>query len=90
MEHFLHLLEGKDGVSDRQCFMERSTPNMQYKAWRNDPEVDAEVQFVYKLAKIMHILHYLLICIFVNQRHVYLVVKVYLCYQLFPILCSPK
>lgn len=45
LEHFLHLLEGKDGLMDRQCFMEKSTPNMQYKAWRHDPEVDSEVQF---------------------------------------------
>lgn len=38
LEHFLHLLEGKDGVMDWQSFMERSTPNMSYKAWRHDPE----------------------------------------------------
>ncbi|TKY71138.1 StAR-related lipid transfer protein 7 [Spatholobus suberectus] len=38
LEHFLHLLEGKDGVMDWQSFMERSTPHMQYKAWRHDPE----------------------------------------------------
>ncbi|RDY10652.1 StAR-related lipid transfer protein 7, mitochondrial, partial [Mucuna pruriens] len=39
LEHFLDLLEGKDGVMlDWLCFMERSTRNMQYKAWRLDPE----------------------------------------------------
>ncbi|KAF1873381.1 hypothetical protein Lal_00027419 [Lupinus albus] len=38
LEHLLHLLEGKDGVIDWQCFMEKSTPNMQYRAWRHDPE----------------------------------------------------
>ncbi|XP_027914253.1 uncharacterized protein LOC114173824 [Vigna unguiculata] len=43
LEHFLHLLEGKVGLMDRQCFMERSTPNMQYKAWRHDPETGPTV-----------------------------------------------
>ncbi|KAL2594863.1 hypothetical protein AAZV13_11G007400 [Glycine max] len=43
LEHFLHLLEGKDGVMDWQSFMERSTPNMQYKAWRYDPETGPTV-----------------------------------------------
>ena len=45
LEHFLHLLEGKDGVMDWQSFMERSTPNMQYKAWRHDPEVQFSSHF---------------------------------------------
>jgi len=45
LEHLLHLLEGKDGEIDWQSFMERSTPNMQYKAWRYDSEVDFDVQF---------------------------------------------
>jgi hypothetical protein len=45
LEHLLHLLEGKDGVMDWQSFMERSTPNMQYKAWRYDSEVASDVQF---------------------------------------------
>lgn len=39
LEHFLHLLEGKDGVMDWQSLMERSTPNMTYQAWRHEPEV---------------------------------------------------
>ena len=30
---------------DWQSFMERTTPTMQYQAWRHDPEVDSEVQF---------------------------------------------
>lgn len=45
LEHLLHLLEGKDGVMDWQNFMERSTPNMKYKAWRYDSEVDSDLQF---------------------------------------------
>lgn len=45
LEHLLHLLEGKDGVMDWQSFMERSTPNMQYNAWRHESEVDSNVQF---------------------------------------------
>lgn len=45
LEHLLHLLEGKDGVMDWQSFMERSTPNMQYQAWRHESEVDSDVQF---------------------------------------------
>ncbi|PNY14057.1 hypothetical protein L195_g010728 [Trifolium pratense] len=43
LEHLLHLLEGKDGVMDWQSFMERSTPNMQYKAWRYDSETGPTV-----------------------------------------------
>ncbi|RZC31555.1 StAR-related lipid transfer protein 7, mitochondrial isoform B [Glycine soja] len=43
LEHFLHLLEGKDEMMDWQSFMERSTPNMQYKAWRHDPETGPTV-----------------------------------------------
>ncbi|OIV94983.1 hypothetical protein TanjilG_22180 [Lupinus angustifolius] len=38
LEHLLHLLEVNDGVMDWQCFMEKPTPNMQYSAWRHDPE----------------------------------------------------
>ncbi|CAL0332069.1 unnamed protein product [Lupinus luteus] len=38
LEHLLQLLEGNDGVMDWQCFMEKPTPNMQYSAWRHDPE----------------------------------------------------
>lgn len=41
LEHLLRLLEGKDGEIDWQSFMERSTPNMQYKAWRYDSETGA-------------------------------------------------
>lgn len=46
---------------DWQSFMERSTPNMQYKAWRYDSEVDSDVHFqshadiVYKLSKNVHV-----------------------------------
>ncbi|CAL5208497.1 unnamed protein product [Lathyrus oleraceus] len=43
LEHLLHLLEGKDGVMDWQNFMERSTPNMKYKAWRYDSETGSTV-----------------------------------------------
>ncbi|KAF7837527.1 stAR-related lipid transfer protein 7, mitochondrial [Senna tora] len=43
LEHLLHLLEGKDGVMDWQCFMERSTPNMSYQAWRHEPETGPTV-----------------------------------------------
>ncbi|XP_057762020.1 uncharacterized protein LOC130982161 [Arachis stenosperma] len=38
LEHFLHLLEGNDGEMDWQSFMEKTTPTMQYQAWRHDPE----------------------------------------------------
>ncbi|KAF1861335.1 hypothetical protein Lal_00014061 [Lupinus albus] len=38
LEHLFHLLEGNDGAMDWQCFMEKPTPNMQYSAWRHDPE----------------------------------------------------
>ncbi|XP_057450222.1 uncharacterized protein LOC130741360 [Lotus japonicus] len=43
LENLLHLLESKGGVMDWQCFMERSTPNMQYQAWRHDPETGPTV-----------------------------------------------
>lgn len=67
LENLLHLLESKGGVMDWQCFMERSTPNMQYQAWRHDPEVDSVVQLslhadiVYNLTK-----SYLCLIIMVN------------------------
>lgn len=44
LEHLLHLLKGKDGVMDWHCFMDRSTPNMSYQAWRHEPEVGSEFQ----------------------------------------------
>lgn len=43
LEHFLHLLEGKDGEMDWQIFMERTTPHMQYQALRHDPETGPTV-----------------------------------------------
>lgn len=39
LEHLLHLLEG-NGEMEWQCFMDKSTPNMAYQAWRHEPEVD--------------------------------------------------
>ncbi|KAI4317963.1 hypothetical protein L6164_025783 [Bauhinia variegata] len=38
LEHLLHLLEGKDGEMDWQSFLEKSTPNFSYQAWRHEPE----------------------------------------------------
>lgn len=43
LQHLLHLLEGKDGEIDWQSFMERSTPNMAYQAWRHEPETGPTV-----------------------------------------------
>ncbi|XP_042513427.1 uncharacterized protein LOC122088287 [Macadamia integrifolia] len=37
-QHLLYLVEGRDGDISWQSMMERSTPNMQYHAWRHDPE----------------------------------------------------
>jgi len=39
LDHFLHLLDGKDGELSWQSMMERNTPNMAYQAWRYEPEV---------------------------------------------------
>ncbi|ERN01408.1 uncharacterized protein LOC18429490 [Amborella trichopoda] len=39
LEYLVHLLEGKDGETTWQSFMEHSTPNMTYQAWRHEPEV---------------------------------------------------
>lgn len=41
LEHLLHLLEGKDGPIEWQCFLEKSTSNMGYQAWRYEPQVDS-------------------------------------------------
>ncbi|CAI9118281.1 OLC1v1019825C1 [Oldenlandia corymbosa var. corymbosa] len=38
LEHLLHLLDGKDGEMAWQSMMERSTANLQYQAWRHEPE----------------------------------------------------
>ncbi|XP_061354434.1 uncharacterized protein LOC133299050 [Gastrolobium bilobum] len=43
LENLLHLLDGKDGVMDWQIFMDRTTPSMQYQAWRHDPETGPTV-----------------------------------------------
>lgn len=39
LEHFLHLLDGKDGEMAWQTMMDRSTSNFTYQAWRHEPEV---------------------------------------------------
>ncbi|KAK4365963.1 hypothetical protein RND71_013843 [Anisodus tanguticus] len=39
LEHFLHLLDGKDGEMAWQTMMERSTSNFTYQAWRHEPEM---------------------------------------------------
>ncbi|KAM3233573.1 hypothetical protein P3L10_018932 [Capsicum annuum] len=39
LEHFLHLLDGKDGEMAWQIMMERSTSNFTYQAWRHEPEM---------------------------------------------------
>nr|GMD80284.1 stAR-related lipid transfer protein 7, mitochondrial-like [Ipomoea batatas] len=38
LEHFLLLLDGKDGEMAWQSMMERSTSNMTYQAWRHEAE----------------------------------------------------
>ncbi|KAK8527698.1 hypothetical protein V6N13_085508 [Hibiscus sabdariffa] len=38
LAHLLHLLEGKNGEMEWQRMMERTTSNMSYQAWRQDPE----------------------------------------------------
>ncbi|XP_039046361.1 uncharacterized protein LOC120186532 isoform X2 [Hibiscus syriacus] len=38
LTHLLHLLEGKDGEMEWQRMMERTTSNMSYQAWRQEPE----------------------------------------------------
>ncbi|KAJ4969539.1 hypothetical protein NE237_016240 [Protea cynaroides] len=38
LQHLLYLVEGRDGDISWQSMMERTTPNMQYQAWRHDPE----------------------------------------------------
>ncbi|XP_043687726.1 uncharacterized protein LOC122638937 [Telopea speciosissima] len=38
LQHLLYLVEGRDGDISWQNIMERSTPNMQYQAWRHEPE----------------------------------------------------
>ncbi|KAJ0982398.1 hypothetical protein J5N97_010653 [Dioscorea zingiberensis] len=38
LEHLLHFLDGKVVDSTWQQFMERTTPNMVYQAWRHEPE----------------------------------------------------
>ncbi|KAK5844106.1 StAR-related lipid transfer 7, mitochondrial [Gossypium arboreum] len=38
LAHLLHLLEGKDGEMEWQRMMERTTSNMSYQAWRQEPE----------------------------------------------------
>ncbi|CAL1396472.1 unnamed protein product [Linum trigynum] len=43
LEHLLYLLEGKDSQMDWQCFMERTTPNMSYQAWRYEPQTGPPV-----------------------------------------------
>ncbi|VFQ85384.1 unnamed protein product [Cuscuta campestris] len=40
LEHFLQLLDGKDGEIGWQCMMERSTSNLTYQAWRHESEAD--------------------------------------------------
>ncbi|MBA0675773.1 hypothetical protein Goari_017298, partial [Gossypium aridum] len=37
LAHLLHLLEGKDGEMEWQRMMERTTSNMSYQAWRQEP-----------------------------------------------------
>ncbi|CAN4125215.1 unnamed protein product [Withania somnifera] len=39
LEHFLHLLDGKDGEMAWQPMMDCSTSNFTYQAWRHEPEV---------------------------------------------------
>lgn len=39
LEHFLHLLDGKDGEMAWQTMMDRSTSNFTYQAWRHEPEI---------------------------------------------------
>ncbi|XP_055830369.1 uncharacterized protein LOC129899426 isoform X2 [Solanum dulcamara] len=39
LEHFLHLLDGKDGEMSWQTMMDRSTSNFTYQAWRHEPEM---------------------------------------------------
>lgn len=39
LEHFLHLLDGKDGEKTWQTMMDRSTSNFTYQAWRHEPEI---------------------------------------------------
>ncbi|XP_006350666.1 uncharacterized protein [Solanum tuberosum] len=39
LEHFLHLLDGKDGEMAWQTMMDRSTSNFTYQAWRHEPEM---------------------------------------------------
>ncbi|CDO99168.1 unnamed protein product [Coffea canephora] len=38
LAHLLHLLDGKDGEMAWQSMMERSTPNLAYRAWRYEAE----------------------------------------------------
>nr|GMD79376.1 stAR-related lipid transfer protein 7, mitochondrial-like [Ipomoea batatas] len=38
LQHFLHLLDGRDGNMAWQSMMERSTSNMTYQAWRHESE----------------------------------------------------
>lgn len=38
LDHFVYLLDGKDGEISWQSLMERNTPNMAYQAWRYEPE----------------------------------------------------
>ncbi|MCD7462306.1 hypothetical protein HAX54_048214 [Datura stramonium] len=39
LEHFLHLLDGKDGEMAWQIMMDRSSSNFTYQAWRHEPEM---------------------------------------------------
>lgn len=40
LEHLLQFLDGKVVDTAWQQFMERTTPNMVYQAWRHEPEVN--------------------------------------------------
>ncbi|CAN7105973.1 unnamed protein product [Brassica rapa subsp. narinosa] len=38
LEHLLHLLEAENANMEWQSMMDKSTPNMNYQAWRHEPQ----------------------------------------------------
>lgn len=43
LEHLLKFLDGRGEEMEWQSFMEKSTPNLSYQAWRHEPETGATV-----------------------------------------------
>lgn len=95
LDHLVNLIGGRDGETEWQSLMEKTTPTMAYKAWRHDPEVDSEFDLYCFLENIISVLHLLITFILFTKKlwmgdvyFVHLILHLFSCDPQLTSLCS--